>query len=133
VAAAFEHYIERIGRPPMPMLLDFPAAIGAQQVWVADMDGDVVGVLVIYPTGEGFYIDTVAVSPPLQGTGVGKLLLQFAEREALQRGFDSIYLCTHVKMTENQRLYPKIGYVETERKVDQGFARVFYRKRLVGS
>jgi hypothetical protein len=33
-------------------------------------------------------------------------------------------------MTENQAFYPRIGYVEYERKHDAGYARVFYRKHL---
>ena len=130
VKAAFTPYIERIGKPPAPMLADFPRIIAAGQVWVAQIDRQVSGVLVQYETEAGFYIDTLAVLPGLQGTGVGRALLLFAEKEAARRGFRSIYLCTNVKMTENQVLYPKIGYVEYARKVDQGYDRIFYRKQL---
>ena len=130
VVAAFEIYIERIGKPPAPMLLDFPAEIEARHVWLGESHGEVVGVLVQYETKQGFYIDTVAVHPHLQGTGVGKALLQFAEQEALRHGYDSIYLCTNAKMTENQIFYPRIGYVEYERKFDEGYDRIFYRKQL---
>jgi len=130
VKAAFMPYIERIGKPPAPMLLDFPEIIAAGKVWVAEIAGRVVGVLVQYETEAGFYIDTVAAIPELQGTGVGRALLLFAESEAARRGYRSIYLCTNLKMTDNQRFYPKIGYVEYERKLDQGYDRVFYRKQL---
>jgi len=132
VRAAFALYIERIGKPPAPMLADFPALIAAGKVWVAEMDHRVVGVLVQYATEHGFYIDTVAVLPALQGAGIGRTLLVFAEDEAKRRGFSSIYLCTNVKMTENQVFYPKIGYVEFERKLDEGYDRIFYRKQLKG-
>ena len=131
VVAAFDIYTERIGKPPAPMLLDFPAEIEARHVWLAESNGEIIGVLVQYETEEGFYIDTVAVEPYLQGTGVGKALLQFAEQEALRRGYDSIYLCTNAKMTENQIFYPRIGYVEYERKFDGGYDRIFYRKQLI--
>jgi GNAT superfamily N-acetyltransferase len=94
------------------------------------MAGQVAGVLVQYETEEGFYIDTVAVIPVLQGSGVGRALLVFAESEAKRRGFQSIYLCTSIKMTENQVFYPKIGYVKYARKLDQDYDRVFYRKQL---
>lgn len=130
VTAAFEMYVERIGKPPGPMLLDFPAEIAARHVWLAESHSEVVGALVQYETQQGFYIDTVAVLPGLQGTGIGKMLLQFAEQEALRRGHDSVYLCTNVKMTENQIFYPRIGYVEYERKFDGGYDRIFYRKKL---
>ena len=88
------------------------------------------GVLVQYETEEGFYIDTVAVLPVLLGTGIGRALLLFAEEEARRRGFNSLYLCTNVNMTENQVLYPKIGYVEYERKPTEGYDRIYYRKQL---
>ena len=130
VSAAFSLYIERIGKPPAPVLLDFPATIAAGKLWVVEMEHRVAGVLVLYATEQGFYIDTVAVLPAMQGTGIGRALLVFAEDEAKKRGFTSIYLCTNVKMTENQDFYPRIGYVEYERKMDEGFDRIFYRKQL---
>jgi len=33
-------------------------------------------------------------------------------------------------MTENQALYSKIGYVEYDRRIEQGLARVYMRKEL---
>jgi GNAT superfamily N-acetyltransferase len=130
VVASFDQYVKRIGKPPAPMLLDFPAEIEARHVWVAETKRTTVGVLVQYETEDGFYVDTVAVAPPHQGSGVGRALLQFAEQEALRRGFDSIYLCTNARMTENQIFYPKMGYIEVDRKLDKGYDRVFYRKSL---
>ena len=130
VVAAFEPYVERIGKPPAPMIADYPSLIRSERVWVAERDGEVAGVLVQYVTEHGFYLDTVAVSPSWRGTGVGRALLQFAENQAIHCGFDSIYLCTNTKMTENQILYPKIGYTEYDRRAEAGYDRVFYRKQL---
>ena len=130
VDAAFSHYIERIGRPPGPMRNDYAALIAEGKVWVALQGMRVVGVLVQFETEDGFYIDTVAALSETQGTGVGRALLQFAERSALARGFDSVYLCTNSKMTENQVFYPRIGYVEVDRRHEGGYDRVFYRKPL---
>lgn len=130
VLSAFLRYVERIGKEPAPMLLDFSAEVEANRVWVAEAEAAVVGVLVQYETDAGFYIDTVAVLPDCQGKGVGKALLQFAEQEAIRRNFESLYLCTNSKMTENQVLYPRIGYVEFDRQVVSGYDRVFYRKQL---
>jgi ribosomal protein S18 acetylase RimI-like enzyme len=130
IESAFDKYIERIGKPPAPMLLDFATEINANHVWLADADQMVIGVIVQYETDLGFYIDTVAVSPHFQGAGVGKALLQFAEEEAARRGYSSVYLCTNTKMTENQIFYPRLGYVEYERRFDSGYDRIFYRKQL---
>ena len=130
VTSAFEVYIERIGKPPAPMLLDYPGLIEQGRVWVAEVAGTIEGVLVQFETPNGFYIDTVASSLRARGTGIGRALLEFAEREASSRGYTSVYLCTNSKMTENQVFYPRIGYVEYERKHDAGYDRVFYRKNL---
>lgn len=112
------------------MLLDYPASIAEGQVWVAARGTQVDGVLVQYETPDGFYIDTVASSPQARGTGVGRALLEFAEAEARRRGFTSVYLCTNSRMTENQIFYPKIGYVEYDRRTAAGYDRIFYRKAL---
>lgn len=130
VHTAFERYIVRIGRPPAPMLLDFSALIAEGKVWVAEQAGEVVGVLVQYETADGFYIDTVAALPRIHGSGVGRALLVFAEQAARALGHASLYLCTNSRMTENQILYPRIGYVEYDRRAQGGYDRVFYRKRL---
>jgi len=58
-------------------------------------------------------------------------LLEFSEAEAKRQGFDSIYLFTHEKMTENQVLYKKIGYVEYDRRLEMGRMRVYLRKPLM--
>lgn len=129
---AFTPYIARIGQPPGPMTIDHAAHIAAGNVWVALGGTGAVGVLVAYAAEDSLYIDTVAVSPTQQRTGAGRALLQFAEREARSRGFDAITLCTNLAMTENQVFYPRIGYVETERRRADGYDRVYYRKALAG-
>ena len=130
VNEAFSPYIARIGTRPAPMLLDFDAHVRDRHIWVAIVADEIVGVLVQYETPEGFYIDTVASHPRARGSGVGKALLMFAEGEAMRRGFDSVYLCTNAKMFENQILYPRVGYVEYDRKHSEGRERIYYRKAL---
>ncbi len=132
VDAAYEHYIERIGRTPLPMTLDYGDEIRHKGVAVAEDGKELAGVLVLDTTDEGFLVFNVAVLPAQQGTGVGRALLQFAESEARRAGFDSIYLFTHEKMTENQELYARIGYVEYDRRLIEDFHIVFMRKQLGG-
>jgi ribosomal protein S18 acetylase RimI-like enzyme len=85
-------------------------------------------VLVLNVTDEGIVIENVAVRPTDRGLGLGKALLELAEDEARRAGFTSIYLYTHEKMTENQALYSRIGYVEYDRRSQGDFA--LMRKRL---
>ena len=131
VRAAYAKWVPGLGRKPWPMLQDYSVAISAEIVFVGGAGDQVVGVLVLSNnTDDGFLIENVAVLPALAGRGIGKLQLVHAEQEAKARGFDSIYLYTNEKMTENLALYARIGYVEYERRQEQGFCRVFMRKAL---
>ena len=130
VNAAYRHYLERMEIPPGPMTEDYDEVIREWGVTVAEDGGNIVGMLVLSITEKGFLLETVAVIPAMQGKGVGKTLLEFAESEALRQGFDSIYLYTHEKMTENQVLYAKVGYVEFDRQTVDGRPRVYMRKLL---
>jgi N-acetylglutamate synthase-like GNAT family acetyltransferase len=128
VEAAYSPYIERIGRKPGPMLEDYAKVIEERQVTVAESKGIIAGVLVLALTPEGLLLDNVAVLPSHRG--IGKALLQYAESEARRQGFASLYLYTHEKMTENQTLYSKIGYVAYDHRVEHGFSRIYMRKSL---
>lgn len=129
---AFGHYVERMGRMPGPMLMDYVHEIREHQVWVAVQDNSIIGVLVLCIKDEGFLLDVIAVEPTHQSVGAGRLMLEHSEAEAQRQGFDSIYLYTHELMTENQALYKKIGYVEYDRRLEAGLARVYMRKRFSG-
>jgi ribosomal protein S18 acetylase RimI-like enzyme len=130
VDAAYGHYVERLGGPPRPMTDDYEEVIRTQQVTVAERHGAVAGVIVLAVTDEGFLIDNVAVHPSHRGSGLGRALLEFAEAEARRARFDSIYLYTHERMTENLTLYARIGYVEYDRRSHGEFSLVYLRKQL---
>jgi ribosomal protein S18 acetylase RimI-like enzyme len=130
VHAAYRHYVARIGKPPGPMLDDYAARIADGQVWVLEDAGRIAGILVLDEQADRFLLDNVAVRPECQGSGFGRVLMEFAEAEARRRGWPEIVLYTHVLMTENQALYKRLGYVETGRVSEKGFARVYMTKRL---
>jgi N-acetylglutamate synthase-like GNAT family acetyltransferase len=130
VNAAYGHYVERIGMVPRPMTDDYAEVIANERVTVADSHGTIVGVIVLTVDEEGFLIDNVAVEPSHRGEGLGKALLEYAEAEARQMGFDSIHLYTHEKMTENLALYSRIGYIEYDRRSQGEFSLVYMRKHL---
>ena len=130
VCEAYVHYIERIGKQPGPMLEDYSEVIEQFQVHVAVADGRVVGAIVLKVTDEGFYVDNVSVRPAVKGRGIGRLLLELAEAEARRQGYASIYLATHELMAENRALYSRVGYFEYDRRLVNGYPRVFSRKPL---
>jgi ribosomal protein S18 acetylase RimI-like enzyme len=130
VHAAYRHYIDRNGLVPGPMRQDYAEVIRDFQVTVVEHGDDVVAVLALAVTGDGFLLDNVAVDPAYQGIGLGRLLLEYAESEAVRQGFDSIYLYAQEAMTENIALYERIGYVEYARRIEIGLPRVYLRKQL---
>jgi len=87
VCAAYHRYILRIGKQPGPMLEDYAKVIHEHQVHVVEDDQRIVGVLVLASTDEGLLIDNVAVDPPSQGTGVGRLLLELPRQKRDGLGF----------------------------------------------
>lgn len=131
VHEAYEPYIERIGKPPGPMLDDYPALIEAGAVRVLEEPGGSIGaILVLLPKPDHLLLDNIAVRKDRQGQGLGRRLITFAEAEARLLGFAELRLYTHVMMTENIALYTRLGFVETGRSSDAGYDRVFMTKRL---
>ena len=130
VRAAYAHYVERIGREPAPMTADYEALIDAGEVWVARAGDGVAGVLVLRPQPPALLLENVAVAPDRQGEGLGRALVTFAEDRARAEGLAEVVLYTNERMTENLRFYPALGYVETGRAMQDGFARVFFRKAV---
>jgi ribosomal protein S18 acetylase RimI-like enzyme len=130
VQDAYGHYVARIGMPPGPMLDDYDRRIAAEQVWVLQEDGEIVGLVVLQDLPDALLLDNVAVMPAAQGKGFGRALIAFAEQEACRRGFDELRLYTHVLMVENIALYTRLGFAEIGRVREEGFARVYMAKRI---
>jgi ribosomal protein S18 acetylase RimI-like enzyme len=127
---AYLLYVPRIGRMPAPMAADYSAAAASGQAWVAEVDGQVVGLLVLVVNQDYLLIENIAVLPAVQGRGIGARLLMLAEDEARANGLGEIRLYTNEGMTENLAYYPRRGYRETRRAEENGFRRVFFSKTL---
>lgn len=137
VNASYSKYIERIGKPPAPMLLNYNELPKGKDIFVLEVVSDdkgseIVGsiTIAIDDAGGVVNINNVVVGPAAQGRGYGRTLMDFAERLAREKGIDSLALYTNVKMHENISIYQKIGYIETERKSEDGHDRVYFRKQL---
>ncbi len=132
--AAYRPYLQRMSRNPAPMDEDYGARIAEGQtqqlVWVLEEDGEILGLLVLETHADHLLLDNVAIDPAYHGRGFGKRLLTFTEDEARRRGYAVVELYTNEVMIENIALYERLGYVETGRKQDRGYDRVFFRKRL---
>lgn len=128
--AAYTRYIERIGREPAPMVADFAAAITAETLYVIEAGAQVCGFVVFYACKGYLQLENVAVDPRFQGQGLGTQLIDFVEQQARGGGYGSIQLYTNAKMTENLELYPRLGYQQFDRRIENGFDRIYFRKTL---
>jgi ribosomal protein S18 acetylase RimI-like enzyme len=128
---AYKRYVAAIGQKPAPMLADFKSQIAEGCVHVATNDlGDIEGFIVFFQRDEHMFLESVAVLSAAAGRGIGKQLIQFCESETVRLGLRSIQLYTNEKMAENLAIYPHLGYLETGRRTENGFNRVYFEKHL---
>jgi ribosomal protein S18 acetylase RimI-like enzyme len=130
VERSYQHYVPRIGLRPAPMDADYAEAVRTKVVWLAERNDALAGALVLEHAGDHLLVENLAVSPDCQGLGIGSRLLALAEQEARAGGLPEVRLFTHELMTENLRFYGLRGYVETERRQENGFSRVFFTKPI---
>ena len=128
---AYAQYVAAIGRKPAPMVADFARQIATGCVHVAcGDDGAVEGFIVFFRREGRMFLENVAVRPSAQGKGLGKALIGFCEAAARRQGLGAVELYTNEKMTANLSMYPALGYREVDRRREDGFNRVYFRKAL---
>jgi GNAT superfamily N-acetyltransferase len=105
---------------------------GPGEVWVV---GDpLVACVVLTPTDESLYIGKLAVRGSERGSGLARVLINHAECRAQQLGLPILELQTRIELTENQRTFETMGFLEYERTAHAGFSRptsITYRKPVV--
>jgi GNAT superfamily N-acetyltransferase len=79
-------------------------------VWVAVQLDRIVGTVAAVPRGESLYIRSMAILPSARGEGIGRGLLQEAERLAVAHGFQRMILSTTPFLTHAIRLYEQFGF-----------------------
>ncbi|MGI8549559.1 MAG: GNAT family N-acetyltransferase [Dehalococcoidia bacterium] len=130
VNAAYSKYIERMGRAPAPMLADYTALIRNGIVYVMAAGEGIHAVLVLIPEPDHLFLENIAVHPDYQGKGLGRQLMAWVEQRAADRNLAEIRLYTNEAMHENLDFYRRLGYEEVDRRLEDGFRRVFMRKLL---
>lgn len=127
VRAAHARWIPVIGREPAPMGEDHAALITEGKVW-RDESGE--AILVLCEKEGALRLENVAVAPAAQGQGLGRRMVAFAVAEARRRALPAVTLYTHVRIEANIALYARLGFRETHRAEEHGFARVYMRLDL---
>jgi GNAT superfamily N-acetyltransferase len=128
IRAAYDPYLARMEVAPAPLTEDLRPRIRDGHVWIVGRP--VEGLICLRPVDEALLIQNVAVHPNAQGTGVGRMLMDFAEEMARRKGLDRVSLYTNEVMTENLAIYRHLGYREVARRTEEGYRRVFMEKAL---
>ncbi len=101
----------------------FERDIELDQLWLAEIDGQIAGVAAITSDQEPEYanvgwdigetaivVHRLAVDPGFQGKGVAVALMEQAEAVARERGIVALRVDTNTQNQITQRLFPKLGY-----------------------
>lgn len=118
-----------VDMPPLTQTLEeIEAELRECDGWVARVGGRLVGAIRTREADGLLLIGRIAIAPDMQGSGIGRLLLEAAESHSAAAEAE---LFTGSLSAANIRLYERCGYRETER-VDQGdgVEEVYLRKPL---
>ena len=99
-----------LGVEPLPLLADYGQVFSDYEVYLAERDGALDGVLILEPRADDLLIWSVATAPEAQGHGVGNQMLAFAESRARELGRTCIRLYTGEPLTFNIAWYTRHGY-----------------------
>ena len=92
--------------------VDFPSAIRQKQAHVAVIEGAVAGFVICNPEpvfARGGYLRAIGVAPAIRGFGLGRRLLEFAERSTSKKA-KNLYLCVSSFNKIGQAFYRGCGY-----------------------
>ncbi|WP_019123830.1 GNAT family N-acetyltransferase [Brevibacillus massiliensis] len=82
----------------------------SELVMVAEQDGEVVGVVVGTIDGTHAYFYRLAVRPDLQGSGIGRQLVQAIETRFQQRGVNRVLIMVNQENHKVLPFYRALGY-----------------------
>jgi ribosomal-protein-alanine N-acetyltransferase len=88
----------------------------ASRCWVAELDGKVVGMIVVWLIVDEAHVATLATHPDFRRQGIAKRLLAHALRNLLDEGARSSFLEVRAGNLVAQAMYRKFGYEESGRR-----------------
>lgn len=88
----------------------------ASRSWVAEQDGKVIGMIVVWLIVDEAHVATIATHPDFRRQGVAKKLLAHALRGMIEEGAQSSFLEVRASNLAAQEMYRKFGYEEAGRR-----------------
>ena len=85
-------------------------ANSASRCWVAEQDGKLVGMIVVWLIIDEAHVATIATHPDFRRQGIGTKLLSHALRKMIEEGARSSFLEVREHNLGAQEMYRKFGY-----------------------
>jgi len=121
---AFE-YQHALINPPSSLhvlsLQNLAEKIQSETLLVASDDKELVGCVFLRPTKNSLYIGKFAVLPKMQGTGIGRKLMNEVHQEANQLKISLLELQVRIELVENRATFETMGFVKTAETAHKGF------------
>lgn len=97
-----------------PAAEQIQSRMGEGPVWVAVLDGAVVGTVSVVARGASLYVRGMAVLPSARGLRLGEALLRRAEEFASEQGFERLHLSTTPFLSRAIQLYERAGFTRSD-------------------
>lgn len=127
IHAAFAYMDDRIDPPSSARMLDAVALrekARSETGFVIEHNGTAIACLFCKPEATGLlYLGKLAVLPEMQNRGLGRKLLQAAEKLAQTLGLAGLRLETRVELVENHAAFLSWGFTKTAENRHQGYNR----------
>ncbi|HEX9388628.1 MAG TPA: ribosomal protein S18-alanine N-acetyltransferase [Anaerolineales bacterium] len=88
----------------------------ASRCWVAELDGKIVGMIVVWLIIDEAHVATLATHPDFRRRGIGTKLLSYALRHMIEEGARSSFLEVRESNFSAQEMYRKFGYKASGRR-----------------
>ena len=88
----------------------------ASRCWVAEVDGKLAGMIVVWLLVDEAHVATLATHPDFRRQGIAKKLLSHALQNLVKEGAQSSFLEVRVSNMAAQEMYRKFGYKEAGRR-----------------
>lgn len=105
-----EYYTDAAFDAVTPGSAEIEQRFGEGPIWVAELDGRIIGTVSLTTEDNSYYVRSMAVLPEGQGRGVGRELLRALHAHVAGGQFERIFLYTLPFQKGARAMYEKYGY-----------------------